>query len=515
MLGVRDDASTGAKRGAQRVAVAEHPGAFWLFTVADSTILVTDTIAGRKTELSTDLIWRMAAQEERRQDEPVTPDPEPPRPGWVPILDNTLSMVRDPLGFYDRVGEMDADVVGYNVAGTTGYFVTHPDLVEEILVTNPDDYEKGALLQRTLGEFIGEGLFLLEGEEWKAQRTALQPAFYREAIEAYGETMTDFAAETSANWADGQRLDILPEMRRYTLRVLGKTLLDVDIDRTAEALEPLLDALRVRLDPRSPSAYVPLWVPTPTNRRVRSARADFEATLDDIIAERQAEADATREQRNDVLSLLLSLDDETMTRERLGHQLLTFLVAGHDTTALTLTYTWYLLGHHPDAQRKLHAELDSTIGDREPTPADLFELPYLEQVLTEVLRLYPPAFTTFRQPTKQVRLGGYDIAPDAQLTIPQYLVHRDERWYDDPDSFRPERWTDEFEGQLPDYAYYPFGGGPRHCIGMRFARMEAKLAIATLAKRYRFETLTASPLELAMRITLSPAEAVDVRVHER
>jgi cytochrome P450 len=458
----------------------------------------------------------MAAQEKRRQDDgPVTPDPKPPRPGRVPIVDNTLSMVRDPLGFYDRVSEMDADVVGYNVAGTTGYFVTHPDLVEEILVTNPDDYEKGELLQRSLGEYVGEGLFLLEGEEWKEQRTALQPAFYRERIAAYGETMTDFARKTGADWSDGQRFDVLPAMRQYTLRVLGKTLLDVDIDRTAGALEPLLDALRERLDPRSPSAYVPLWVPTPTNRRVRSARADFEVTLDQIIAERQAEAAEEREQRDDVLSLLLSLDDGTMSRKRLGHQLLTFLVAGHDTTALTLTYTWFLLGHHPRAQRKLHDELDATLGGADPTPEDLFELPYLEKVLTEVLRLYPPAFTTFRQPTEPVQLGGYDIGSDAQLTIPQWLVHRDGRWYDDPDAFRPERWTDEFESELPDYAYYPFGGGPRHCIGMRFARMESKLAIATLARRYRFETVTEAPLELAMRITLSPAESVDVRVRKR
>ncbi|PSP84266.1 cytochrome P450 [Halobacteriales archaeon QS_6_64_34] len=446
---------------------------------------------------------------------PVTPGDRPPRLGRVPVLDNTLSMLRDPLGFYDRVGAMDADVVGYNVAGTTGYFITHPDLVEEILVSDESSYEKGALLQRSLGEYIGEGLFLLEGEEWKEQRTALQPAFYREKIAAYGESMTDFAAATGDGWTDGERVDMLPEMREYTLRVLGKTLLDVDIDRTAGALKPLLDALRERLDPRSLSAYVPLAVPTPTNRRVRSARANFEATLDDIIAERQAESAKERAARDDVLSLLLSLDEATMNRERLGHQLLTFLVAGHDTTALTLTYTWFLLGHHPERQRKLREELDSVLGGVDPTPEDLFDLPYLDDVLTETLRLYPAAFTTFRQPTEPVTLGGYDIGPDAQLTVPQWLVHRDGRWYDDPDAFRPERWTDEFEAQLPDYAYYPFGGGPRHCIGMRFARMEAKLAIATLARRYRFETLTEPPLDLAMRITLSPTDPVTVRVHER
>ncbi|WP_135304281.1 cytochrome P450 [Haloarcula amylovorans] len=446
---------------------------------------------------------------------PITPGDRPPRLGRVPLLDNTLSMLRDPLGFYDRVGAMDADVVGYNVARTTGYFLTHPDLVEEVLVTNEGDYEKGRLLRDTLGEFIGKGLFLLEGEEWQRQRTALQPAFYRERIATYGETMTDFTAETAAGWDDGERFDLLPEMQSLTLRILGKTLLDINVERTAATLEPLLDSLRTRTDPSSLSAYVPLDVPTPSNRRVKRTRAAFEATLDDVIAERQAEAAETREARDDVLSLLLSLDEETMDRERLGHQLLTFLVAGHDTTALTLTYAWFLLGNNPERQRRLHEELDETLGDDDPTPADLFELPYLDSVLTEVLRLYPPAFTTFRQPTRPVTLGGYDIEADAQLTIPQWLVHRDERWYDDPDAFRPERWTDEFEAELPDYAYYPFGGGPRHCIGMRFARMEAKLAIATLAQRFRFEAVTEPPLNLAMRITLSPTDPVRVRVHER
>ncbi|WP_276278376.1 cytochrome P450 [Haloarcula regularis] len=424
-------------------------------------------------------------------------------------------MLRDPLGFYDRAGRVDADVVGYHVARTRGYFLTHPDLVEQVLVTDAADYEKGQLLYDTLGQFIGEGLFLLEGEEWQRQRTALQPAFYRERIETYGETMTDFARDTAGGWTDGQRVAVLPEMQSLTLRILGKTLLDVDVDATAATLEPLLDALRDRLDPRTLSAYLPLSVPTPVNRRVRRTRAAFESTLDDVVARRQREDAATREARDDVLSLLLSLDDETMDRERLSHQLLTFLVAGHDTTALTLTYAWFLLANHPEVQRQLHAELDATLDGADPTPADLFELPYLDDVLTEVLRLYPPAFTVFRQPTQQVTLGGYDVGPEAQLTLPQYLVHRDARWYDDPDAFRPARWTDDFEADLPDYAYYPFGGGPRHCIGMRFARMEAKLAIATIAQRYRFEAGTEPPLDLAMRITLAPAEPVRVRVHER
>ncbi len=351
--------------------------------------------------------------------EPVMPGDRPPRLGRVPFVDNTAAMLRDPLGFYDRAGAHEADVVGYNVAGTTGCFVCHPDLVEQVLVTDADAYEKGQLLQDTLGQFIGEGLFLLEGEEWQRQRTALQPAFYRERIAAYGDTMTEFADRTAAGWSDGQRIDVLPHMQSLTLNILGKTLLDVDIETTADALEPLLDALRKRLDPRSLSAYLPLWVPTGTNRAVNRSLAEFQSTLDDVIAARQREDERAREARDDVLSLLLSLDDETMDRERLGHQLLTFLVAGHDTTALTLTYAWFLLANNPECQQRLHEELDATLGNSQPTPEDLFELPYLDAVLNEALRLYPPAFTVFRQPTEPVTLGGYELSPDAQLTLPQ------------------------------------------------------------------------------------------------
>ncbi|MFC7077009.1 cytochrome P450 [Haloarcula halophila] len=456
-----------------------------------------------------------AHQTGRSVDTPVTPGDRPPRLGRLPVVDNTVAMLRDPLAFYDRVGDHEADVVGYNVAGTTGYFLTHPDLIEQVLVTDASDYEKGALLQRTLGEFVGEGLFLLEGEEWQRQRTALQPAFYRDRIETYGETMTDFAAATADEWDDGEVVDARPSMQALTLRILGKTLLDVEIETTADALEPLLSALRHRLDPRTLSAYLPLWVPTPINRRVNRSLSAFEATLDDIVAARRREDETTREARDDVLSLLLSMDEETMDRERLGDQLLTFLVAGHDTTSLTLSYAWFLLATHPQIQRRLHEELDETLDGATPTVADLFELPYLDRVLSEVLRLYPPAFTVFRQPARPVSLGGYEIGPDAQLTLPQWLVHRDERWYDDPDAFRPDRWTDDFESTLPDYAYYPFGGGPRHCIGMRFARMEAKLALATIAQRFAVEPVTEPPLELAMQITLSPAEPIQIRVRDR
>ncbi len=221
-------------------------------------------------------------------------------------------MWRDSAGVYDRAGAHEADG-GVGVAGRRLYRLPSRPR-RQVLVTDAGVRE-GRLLQDTLGQFIGEGLFLLEGEEWQQQRTALQPAFYRERIAAYGDTMTEFADRAAAGWSDGQRIDVLPHMQSLTLNILGKTLLDVDIETTADALEPLLDALRTRLDPRSLSAYLPLWVPTATNRAVTNSLAEFQSTLDDVIAARQREDEHAREARDDVLSLR-SLDDETMDRER-------------------------------------------------------------------------------------------------------------------------------------------------------------------------------------------------------
>ncbi|WP_436932247.1 cytochrome P450 [Halosimplex halobium] len=458
----------------------------------------------------------------------------PPGPDGVPVVGNTLQFLRDPLAFYARCAAYEDDVVAYRVATSDGYMLKHPADIERVLVTDDADYRRASIIRDSLGQIADGGLFLMEGEAWQAHRSALQPSFYRDRVESYADMMARFADERADAWADRDAdagpLAVSEEMRTLTLEILAKTLLDVDIRGRESAIRDAAAAISDRFDAGSLSALLPLWVPTPANRRCRRAVSEFDDAIADIVAERRASDD----EFDDLLSILLSIDPDDGTGEpadgsglseqQIRDHLFTFLFAGHETTALTLSYAITLLANDPERQARLHGELDSALGDgsegsaadaERPGAADLFELDYLDRVVDEALRLYPPAYTVFREPTRDVELGGYRIPEGSTISMPQWVVHRDERWYDDPDAFRPERWTDAFRESLPEYAYYPFGGGPRHCIGMRFALMEAKLVLATLTARFAFDAVTEPPLDLSMQITLQPQEPLEVTLRER
>ncbi len=433
----------------------------------------------------------------------------PPGPAGLPLVGNTVQFVRDPFAFYERCREeFDADVVHYRIAGTDGYMLTHPDDIQTVLVERDRDFVKGTVVEQSIGAIAPTGLISTSGEEWQRDRNLIQPAFYRERIETHAPMMAEYASGFADGLPPGEPVRIDDRLKGLTLDVLAKTLLDVDVRDRQTAIGHASDTIAERFDTSGFSAYLPLWVPTPANLRCKRAVRDFFDAVDEIIAERQAE-DA---ERDDLLSLLLEReypDGTTMEPRRVRDQLMTFLFAGHETTALTLTYAIFLLATNPEKQTRVHEELDA-VCDGRPTGDDLADLDYLERVVQEALRLYPPAFVVFREPTVDVELGGYTIPAGSTLSLPQWNVHRDERWYDDPETFRPDRWTDEFEDDLPEYAYYPFGGGPRHCIGMRFATMEAKLILATLCQRFQFDPVTQPPLDLSMQITLQPSDGIDV-----
>jgi cytochrome P450 len=326
--------------------------------------------------------------------------------------------------------------------------------------------------------------------------------------------MVRYSESRADEWAGRESVVVSAEMRTLTLEILAKTLLDVDVRGQESAIGEAADAVADRFDARTPSALLPLWVPTPTNLRTRRAIGQFEDAIADIVADRRASG----EDPGDLLSILLDVefDDGTgMSDQDVRDHLFTFLFAGHETTALTLTYALFLLATHPERQARLAAEIEEVCGTDPPTATDLFELDYLGWVVDETMRLYPPAYTIFREPTTDVTIRGYDVSPGETLSLPQYVVHRDERWYDAPAQFRPKRWAESLRERLPDYAYYPFGGGPRHCIGMRFALMEAQLVLATLVQRFRFDPVTEPPLDLAMQITLQPDKDVTVGLTER
>ncbi|WP_459192700.1 cytochrome P450 [Halosimplex sp. J119] len=451
-----------------------------------------------------------------------TPGDRPPGPDGIPLAGNTVEFLRDPLAFYDRCRAIDDDVVSYRVAWSDGYMLKNPADVERVLVTDDADFRRASVIRNALGQIADGGLFLMEGEEWQAHRAALQPSFYRERIETYADMMSRFAEERADEWEGRDSVVVNEEMQTLTLEILAKTLLDVDIRGRESAIRDAAGAISDRFDVGSVSSLLPLWVPTPANRRCRRAVAEFDDAIAAIVDDRRA----SDGEFDDLLSILLDLDVEGggLSEQQIRDHLFTFLFAGHETTALTLAYAVYLLANNPEKQARLHEELDSVLGDGSegsaadgprPTAADLFELEYLDRVVDEALRLYPPAYTVFREPTRDVEIGGYEIPEGSTISMPQWVVQRDERWYDDPDTFRPERWTDDFREGLPEYAYFPFGGGPRHCIGMRFALVEAKLVLATLARRFAFDPVTEPPLDLSMQITLQPENPIGVGVRGR
>ena len=434
----------------------------------------------------------------------------PPGPDGYPVVGNVLSLADDAFAFYEELAE-HGDVARYRVFGQEGYAVTHPDAIREVLVDDHERYCKGDLPNDKLGSLLGDGLFLAEGESWRTQRQAMQPAFFREQVERYGDAVVEHARTTADGWDDGEVVAVDDAASTLTLRVLASTLLGIGTgsDGERETVRRAAAAITDRYDSSRLGSYLPEWLPTPTNRRYRRSLADLHDLVDRQVAARRAGEDAGE----DLLSMLVGAADAgAFDDDTLRDNVVTFLFAGYETSALGLTYTLYLLAANPGVQQRLQDRLDDVLDGDDPTPADLGSLPLLDAVVDEALRLYPPVYTFFREPTEDVTLRGYQIPEGSVLSLPQWVVHRDERWWDAPASFRPERWLEESD--RPEYAYFPFGGGPRHCIGMRFARLELRLAVATLLSRCRLAAVTES-LALVASANARPAEPVRLRIRKR
>jgi len=436
----------------------------------------------------------------------------PPGPNGLPVLGNGLSLVRDPRAFYETLSEY-GDVVSYRIPRMEFCTVLHPELIERVLLTDHDRYDKWGF-EDFGGEFAPEGLLLTDGEQWRRQRTTIQNAFTLDRIQGYGETMAQCAAEMVAGWDDGEEVALNRAFSRLTLRILTRSLFDLDL---AEEEAVVTDFARTMNDQGSLdgiSTFLPMWVPTPENRRYKRALSEFRSFVEGLIDERRGRAD----QYDDLLSVLLTAESDdgtTMSETEVRDQMVTFLFAGHETTALALTYTFLELAKRDDVRERLDAEHEAVLDDPAPGLMDLDDLTYTEQVLKESLRLYPPAFILFRKTNREVELGGYRIPAGTRVTLPQFYVHTDPRWYDSPEAFDPSRWTDGFEDDLPDYAYFPFGGGPRHCIGMRFAMLELKTVVPTVAQAVDLDLLSDPEPDLEMAATLRPERDVRVRVSKR
>jgi cytochrome P450 len=419
-----------------------------------------------------------------------------------------------PLPFLERVAREYGDASSFRVGPKRIYFFNHPDLVREVLVTRGTSFKKGLALQRTK-IVLGEGLLTSEGELHQRQRRLAQPAFHRQRIQHYGEEMVAKALVARDRWRDGQELDVAHEMMRLTLAVVAKTLFDADVDDEADEIGAALTEVMLMFPLLlHPLAELLVRLPfLPQVRRFRRAMARLDHTIYTLIEEHRAAGD-----RGDLLSMLLLATDlegdgRGMSDLQLRDESMTIFLAGHETTANALAWTWYLLARNPDAERELHRELDTVLGGRTPAPADYSRLPYTEMVLAESMRLFPPAWGLGRYATDDVRIGDWIVPKDALVLLAQWVTHRDARFWPEPERFDPLRFTPEAKAARHKGLYFPFGGGTRVCIGEGFAWMEGVLLLATLAQRWRFERgPDVDPIAL---ITLRPKGGMGMRVRGR
>lgn len=434
---------------------------------------------------------------------------DPPGPSGLPLVGNAHQFASDPLAFYEEVAREYGPVARYKLGGKEFYQLSDPDLVEQVLVHRNDSFRKGAEYERVLGPVVGNGLLLSEGQFWRQQRHRMQPAFHPDALAEYGPVMVEYTDRLLSEWEDGTVRDVHADMMELTVEIAAKALFDVDIrdyeSDIADALAVVMNRSERRL--KRP-VEIPDSVPTPGNRRYKQALSSLNAIAREIVEAHDATGD-------DVVSRLLQAKDHTaaLDDEQIKDEVLTLLLAGHETTALALTYTLYLLGANPEQAGRLQTELDETLNGP-PSQADLDALSYTKRTIREGMRVYPPVQSLVRETTESVVLGDYELPAGTAVTAQQWVLHRDPRFYEDPAAFRPARWTEEFRDELPRFAYFPFGGGPRRCIGENFARQEARLALASIAREWEFEPVT-EELSFSPSITLRPDGPVKVRVTRR
>jgi cytochrome P450 len=437
---------------------------------------------------------------------PATAIQRPPGPRSSLPGANIFTFRRDPLGYLTRVSRKYGDIAYFKLGPQHVYLLNHPDYIKDVLVTHDRKFKKGRILERAK-RVVGEGLLTSEGAFHTRQRRLIQPAFHNRRIGDYARAMVQTTARWQERWSNGQTRDIHAEMMDLALMIVGHTLFGTDMERASaavgEAMDAFMDVFSFVLLPFSDFLEK---LPLPQVRRVDEARRRLDDIIYRIIAERRG-AIAAGAQGNDLLSLLLRAQDEeggtgAMSDEQVRDECVTLVLAGHETTANALTWTWYLLSQHPEIEARLHDELDSTLGNRLPAAADVPQLRYAEMIFAEAMRLYPPAWGLARKALEAHTIGGYVIPRGGVILMNQYVTHRDPRWYPDPEKFDPGRWAGE--NDRPKFVYFPFGGGPRQCIGENFAWMEGVLLLSTLAQRWCMRLDRNQRIGLRPVLTLRP-----------
>lgn len=439
----------------------------------------------------------------------------PPGPPGSPLLGNLPAFADDVLGFFTSTARTYGDIASLKLGGRRGLLLTHPDLIEQVLVAQQRNFVKHSFFWRHVRAIFGQGLLTSEGDAWLQQRRAIQPAFHKDRIAGYARTMVDFTERASARWTNGERRDVHQDMMALTLEIVAKVLFDAAVTEDVGEMDRAIDLAMHEIAARFRRPFpIPDWVPLPGNLRYNSSVRLLNKVIFRFIAEHEARA----EPGDDLLSTLLELGKDPaspMTREQVRDEAVTLLLAGHETTALTLSWTFALLSRHPHVEKRLHAELDEELGDRPPTLEDLPRLRWAECIVQESMRLYPPAYAIGREAVADCEIGGWAVPAGTTLFIIPWVLHRDPRWFSGPETFRPERWEEDLADRLPRFAYMPFGGGPRLCIGNRFAMMEAVLVLASVARRWRVRLDPDRMPTPFPSITLRPSGAVMARLERR
>lgn len=441
----------------------------------------------------------------------------PPGPKARLITGHLSDFRADSLGFLSRCAREYGDFVPLRIGLKKILLVSDPAAIEEVLLTKSRDFVKHFGLKQT-SQLLGNGLLNSDGDFWLRQRRLAQPAFHRDRIQQYGRAMIDHTRRMLGGWRDGDRRDLVVEMMELTLKIAAKTLFDAEETGDAAVIRNQL-AESIRLFNRRFISLIrlPLGWPTPQNLKMRTVTRRLNEIIYKFIEARRREGVGDR---HDLLSLLLHAKDEAgdgtgMTDEQLRDEVMTLFLAGQETTALALSWTWYLLTQYPAAEEKLVAEVRDVLADRPMTVEDLPRLRYADAVMNESMRLHPPAYVLGREAIRDTTVGGQPVPKGWTVFMAQSVVHRDPRWWDAPEEFRPERWLDGSTKNLPKFAYFPFGGGPRICIGNAFAMMETVVVLAEVARRFHFARTESEALDPVPSITVRPSRPLHVVLHER
>jgi cytochrome P450 len=433
----------------------------------------------------------------------------PPGPTWFTearrpwdaiVSDHTRGLLPIVRSRFERFGDL---VYATDITGKPLISMRHPDHVHEVLVTRAADFTKRS---KDLEVFLGRGLLTSDGEFWRSQRRKIQPAFRHEKLAKYAEIMVDRARRMVDGWVEGELYDLNREMMEVTLSVVAKALLDYD---TTDDNDHVARAMTIIQETAGYPSILPRWVSTPLHKKQQEGLDAIDGIVFPLIDEREVPGE-------DLLSQLKFPEEgESMERQQLRDELVTMFLAGHETTALALTWTFFLLSNHRDQEAKLHAELDEVLGDRAPSFADLESLVFTKNAVQEAMRLFPPLYLLPRVAVRETEVGGYPLAAGDNLLIWIYFMHRDERWFPDHAEFLPDRFLPESGGVKHPHAFIPFGAGPRACIGRHFGMAEATLMLAVIAQRFKPRLAPGQEVRLHARVTLAPQFPIEMELEPR